>query len=152
MALWLKVLLAVAAITVIVEAAGPFLWHFTQGFVEGFNQSIENHPGLPSCESAHGLADARRAVDESLLGKMLGIKVVIINQPITLSAPPESVQCRANITLTVGPPTQITYTFTHTDDPSGAYLIHASLKDADGTWGDVNGNNVPDLKPQRSDP
>jgi hypothetical protein len=101
---------------------------YFSGFFEGFISGFEGHPGLPSCESAHGKDDAKRAVENSQVIKAANISVLIITEPKKISASAQKVECTAMTILSSAQKGVVNYSFTA--DPSlggGQYYVQSAL-------------------------
>jgi hypothetical protein len=101
---------------------------YFSGFIEGFTSGFEGHPGLPSCGSAHGQSDAKNAIENSPWAKTSGIDVIAINDPKTISANAQKVECTATVLLNSARKGVANYSFTN--DPalgSGRYYVRASI-------------------------
>ncbi len=132
MSKWLKSLLIIMTVAIGAMFAVPQLKRLIEGFYEGFETAIEGHPLLPSCESAHGLSDAKNAIKASPFAKTLSIEIVAISEPTTLSITPDKVTCRAMALLNDGRQTMIDYSFMRLHDPSlppNSYYAKAELED-----------------------
>jgi hypothetical protein len=101
---------------------------YFSGFMEGFVSGFEGHPGLPSCDSAHGQSDAKRAIENGPFAKANGITVIAITDAKRVSASAQKVECTAMVILNTAKKGGINYSFTN--DPSlggGQYYVQASL-------------------------
>jgi hypothetical protein len=126
-ALWVGVVLCVASLLAVYFGRG-----FVDGFIAGFEWQQEGHPGLPSCDSRVGQADAKRALEGSPLAKTLNITIVTFTNPQTFSTSKDKVECEASVMLNSSATGSIDYSFSKNSSlPSGQYLVRAVLKEND---------------------
>jgi hypothetical protein len=77
--------------------------------------------GLPKCDSDTAEDELKRTMQESPIGKTLGLQIVLIDLQITTHTASDIVECAAFVTLNNTRKHRILYTFTK--QPKGQYLI-----------------------------
>jgi hypothetical protein len=117
-----RVIIAVVGVTVL----GVPLYF--SGLMDAFISRIEGHPGLPSCKSSRGRADAKKTIAKSTFIETSGLAVVAITEAKMISANAQKVDCAAMVILSSAQKGTINYSFKN--DPSlgdGRYYVEASL-------------------------
>jgi hypothetical protein len=117
-----RIIIAVVGVTVL----GVPLYF--SGLIDAFISHIEGHPGLPSCKSSHGRADAKKALAKSKFIEASGLAVIAIIEAKMISANAQRVDCTAMVILSSAQKGTVNYSFKN--DPSlgdGRYYVEASL-------------------------
>jgi len=98
------------------------------GLVYGFITGWQGHPGLPSCESSHGQADAKRAMENSPFAKNLSLTIITMTDPKSVALNSNRVVCQATVIFNNSEKRTLGYSFTKDPSmPSGQYLVRAWL-------------------------
>jgi hypothetical protein len=126
--LWigLGVVLVVAA----AAYASGFATAFTRSFAESRKAVLEHHPGIPSCDTETGLANAKAAMDNSPALKSSGISVLAIRSAKTSSSSESRVECEGEVILSSSQKGPISYSFTKDSSVNVPFLVWAKI-DAD---------------------
>jgi hypothetical protein len=125
-----KGIFIVVGIIVIVLAL--YFSGFATAFVENFIFGFEGHPGLPSCTSSHGQADAKSAYENAPLIKTIGITIIAIHDVKTVSSNAKKVECSAIVVLNNGNEGTLSYrSYSFAIDPAfgyGRYYVRSEVK------------------------
>jgi hypothetical protein len=117
-----KVIVAVVGVIVL---AVPL---YFSGFFEGITSHIEGHPGLPSCKSSHGRADAKKTIEKSTFFETSGLAVTAITEAKMIAANAQKVDCIATVILSGGQKGIVNYSFKNAPSlGDGRYYVEASL-------------------------
>jgi hypothetical protein len=118
----------VAVFLMILLGWPPFVAQFVSNNIAGFRAGFEGHPSLPSCDSAQGQADAKRALENSPTGKIEGLSIVAFTYPTAVSLSSEKVECRATVILNNADKAVMDYSFSYESSlPRGTYYIRTLL-------------------------
>jgi hypothetical protein len=118
-------------VVVVLVAVGGVAYYsgFASGFIEAFEFSFHGHPGLPSCDSSHGVDDAKRAMDNSPFAKSNNLNIIALINTKTLSVSETNVRCQATAVLNIAKQVLLDYSFTKDASfGSGQYYVQASFE------------------------
>jgi hypothetical protein len=131
--LWIG--LGAAAIVGVVGFTSGFFPSFAKGFTKGFNEArrsaSEGHPGLPSCDTETGLANARNAINNIPPLKKAGITALGISDAKSSLATETEVQCDGMVTLSNQMKGPVHYTFAKEPSVGGPFLVRAVISHLD---------------------
>jgi hypothetical protein len=127
--LWIG--LGAAAVVGVVGFTSGFFPSFAKGFNEARRSASEGHPGLPSCDTETGLANARNAINNIPPLKKAGITALGISDAKSSLATETEVQCDGMVTLSNQMKGPVHYTFAKEPSVGGPFLVRAVISHLD---------------------
>ena len=88
---------------------------------------MEHHPGLPSCDTETGLANAKAAMDNSPLLKTNGVSTLAIRNVKTSSSSETRVDCEGEVILSSSRKGPISYSFIKDPTVNEPFLVQAKI-------------------------
>jgi hypothetical protein len=123
--LWIG--LGVVLVVAVTAYASGFATAFTRSFAESRKAVLEHHPGIPSCDTETGLANAKAAMDNSPLLKTSGISTLAIRSAKTSSSSESRVECEGEVILSSSQKGPISYSFTKDPSVNAPFLVQAKI-------------------------